>query len=288
MNPFLACIFVELYRTRTFKETCENTNLSIPSLTKYLRQLEAIFDNKPLFFRSKKGLQPTEFGHELYQELSDTYDKLIDIFEVNCDEMGDYFIGGEKDILNNILIESLDKNINYNIQLRYIMDPNIANITDHNINTGLYYDVNLGSLKNKTIVGETQLYLVANKSTMQNIQTDGLTLDEVLNHYTCLTCTNDDKLLQHYLRANTKLQTDEIEKIYLASRKSIIELLKKHNGITILPRFMLKTEDHLAFFPQDTQTMVDIVMVEPHPNYNTKKQQIISQHIQDIFANSEL
>lgn len=232
INLELYKIFVMVSNEENITRASEKLNLTQPAVTKHIKNLERLIGLK-LFMRSNHGIKLTKSGRDLYNEIKDSTNLLINI-ENKYLKVRDINLGIHSTILNNLFSECISQYYitNSKSKINTINDENEQMLLElKNGNIDIIFSKKIDSkYKYKDItfikIGEWNDVLVSKKD--YNSDNKRLTLED-LKKCTIYMPKKTSETPANFFKS-LYCNYDDFRDIKHATYKTIIEIVKNNDG----------------------------------------------------------
>lgn len=244
INLELYKIFVIVSNEENITRASEKLNLTQPAVTKHIKNLERLLGIK-LFVRSNHGIKLTKSGRELYNEIKDSTNLLVNI-ENKYLKVRDINLGIHSTILNNIVGECISRYYieNSNSKINTINDENEQMLLElKNGNLDIIFSKKIDSKYNyKDIkfvkLGEWNDVLISNKDYNTNNKT--LTVEDLKKCTIYMPKKTSETPFNFLKSLNCKY--DDFKDIKHVTYKTITEILKNNDGLGLVTKEFVSEE----------------------------------------------
>ena len=244
VNLELYKIFVTVAKEENITKASEKLNLTQPAVTKHMKNLENLLETK-LFIRSNHGIILTKQGMELYKDIKDSVDVLIN--EENKDlKIKDINLGIHSTILNKMFSDCMSE--------YYIKNTNSKiNVFNHD-NEQMLLELKNGELdiifskkiyaktNDKNIkfikLGEWNEVLIANQN--YKLKNKQMTLEDIKN--TTIYMPKKTSETSHNFFKSLNCNYEDFKDIKHATYKTITEIIKNNDGVGLVTKEFVEEE----------------------------------------------
>lgn len=244
VNLELYKIFVIVAKEKNITKASEKLNLTQPAVTKHMKNLESSLETK-LFIRSNHGIKLTKQGMELYEDIKDAVDVLINE-ENKYLKIKDINLGIHSTILNKIFSDCMSE--------YYIKNTNSKiNVFNHD-NEQMLLELKNGELdiifskkiymktNDKNIkfikLGEWNEVLIANQKYKQ--KNKQMTLEDIKN--TTIYMPKRTSETSHNFFKSLNCKYEDFKDIKHATYKTITEIIKNNDGVGLVTKEFVEEE----------------------------------------------
>ena len=238
VNLELYKIFVTVAKEENITKASEKLNLTQPAVTKHMKNLESILETK-LFIRNNHGIKLTKQGVELYQDIKDSVDVLVNE-ENKYLQTKDINLGIHSTILNKIFSDCMSE--------YYIQNTNSKiNVFNHD-NEQMLLELKNGELdiifskkiyaktNDKNIkfikLGEWNEVLIANQN--YKLKDKQMTLEDTKN--TTIYMPKRTSETSHNFFKSLNCKYEDFKDIKHATYKTITEIIKNNDGMGLVTK----------------------------------------------------
>ena len=244
VNLELYKIFVTVAKEENITKASEKLNLTQPAVTKHMKNLENLLETK-LFIRSNHGIILTKQGMELYKDIKDSVDVLINE-ENKYLQTKDINLGIHSTILNKIFSDCMSE--------YYIQNTNSKiNVFNHD-NEQMLLELKNGELdiifskkiyaktNDKNIkfikLGEWNEVLIANQNC--KLKNKQMTLEDIKN--TTIYMPKRTSETSHNFFKSLNCKYEDFKDIKHATYKTITEIIKNNDGVGLVTKEFVEEE----------------------------------------------
>ena len=244
VNLELYKIFVIVAKEQNITKASEKLNLTQPAVTKHMKNLENLLERK-LFIRSNHGIKLTKQGMELYKDIKDAVDILINE-ENKYLKIKNINLGIHSTILNKIFSDCMSeyyiKNTNSKINvlneeneqmLLALKDGELDIIFSKKIYTKSN-DKNIKFIK----LGEWNEVLIANQNYKRKNKL--VTFEELKN--TTIYMPKKTSETAHNFFQSLNCRYEDFKDIKHATYKTITEIIKNNDGVGLVTKEFVEEE----------------------------------------------
>ena len=244
VNLELYKIFVTVAKEENITKASEKLNLTQPAVTKHMKNLESLLETK-LFIRSNHGIKLTKQGLELYEDIKDSVDVLINE-ENKYLKIKDINLGIHSTILNKIFSDCMSeyyiKNTNSKINvlnqdneqmLLELKNGELDIIFSKKIYTKTN-DKNIKFIK----LGEWNEVLIANQN--YKLKDKQMTLEDIKN--TTIYMPKRRSETSHNFFKSLNCKYEDFKDIKHATYKTITEIIKNNDGVGLVTKEFVEEE----------------------------------------------
>ena len=244
VNLELYKIFVIVAKEQNITKASEKLNLTQPAVTKHMKNLENLLERK-LFIRSNHGIKLTKQGMELYKDIKDAVDILINE-ENKYLKIKNINLGIHSTILNKIFSDCMSeyyiKNTNSKINvlneeneqmLLSLKNGELDIIFSKKIYTK-YNDKNIKFIK----LGEWNEVLIANQNYKRKNKL--VTFEELKN--TTIYMPKKTSETAHNFFQSLNCRYEDFKDIKHATYKTITEIIKNNDGVGLVTKEFVEEE----------------------------------------------
>ena len=244
VNLELYKIFVTVAKEENITKASEKLNLTQPAVTKHMKNLESLLETK-LFIRSNHGIKLTKQGLELYEDIKDSVDVLINE-ENKYLKIKDINLGIHSTILNKIFSDCMSeyyiKNTNSKINvlnqdneqmLLELKNGELDIIFSKKIYTKTN-DKNIKFIK----LGEWNEVLIANQN--YKLKDKQMTLEDIKN--TTIYMPKRTSETSHNFFKSLNCKYEDFKDIKHATYKTITEIIKNNDGVGLVTKEFVEEE----------------------------------------------
>ena len=244
VNLELYKIFVIVAKEQNITKASEKLNLTQPAVTKHMKNLENLLKTK-LFIRSNHGIKLTKQGMELYEEIKNSVEVLINV-ENKYLKMRDINLGIHFTILNKIFSDCMSeyyiKNTNSKINvlneeneqmLLSLKNGELDIIFSKKIYTKSH-DKHIKFIK----LGEWNEVLIANQNYKRKNKL--VTFEELKNTTIYMPKKTSETAHNFFQSLNSKYE--DFKDIKHATYKTITEIIKNNDGIGLVTKEFVEEE----------------------------------------------
>ena len=244
VNLELYKIFIIVAKEQNITKASEKLNLTQPAVTKHMKNLESLLETK-LFIRSNHGIKLTKQGMELYEDIKDAVDILINQ-ENKYLKIKDINLGIHSTILNKIFSDCMSeyyiKNTNSKINvlneeneqmLLSLKNGELDIIFSKKIYTKSQ-DKHIKFIK----LGEWNEVLIANQNYKQKNKL--ITLEDIKN--TTIYMPKKTSETAHNFFQSLNCRYEDFKDIKHATYKTITEIIKNNDGVGLVTKEFVEEE----------------------------------------------
>ena len=244
VNLELYKIFVIVAKEQNITKASEKLNLTQPAVTKHMKNLENLLKTK-LFIRSNHGIKLTKQGMELYEEIKNSVEVLINV-ENKYLKMRDINLGIHSTILNKIFSDCMSeyyiKNTNSKINvlneeneqmLLSLKNGELDIIFSKKIYTKSH-DKHIKFIK----LGEWNEVLIANQNYKRKNKL--VTFEELKN--TTIYMPKKTSETAHNFFQSLNCRYEDFKDIKHATYKTITEIIKNNDGVGLVTKEFVEEE----------------------------------------------
>ena len=244
VNLELYKIFVTVAKEENITKASQKLNLTQPAVTKHMKNLESLLGTK-LFIRSNHGIKLTQKGAELYEDIKDSVDVLINE-ENKYLKIKDINLGIHSTILNKIFSDCMSeyyiKNTNSKINvlnqdneqmLLELKNGELDIIFSKKIYTKTN-DKNIKFIK----LGEWNEVLIANQN--YKLKDKQMTLEDIKN--TTIYMPKRTSETSHNFFKSLNCKYEDFKDIKHATYKTITEIIKNNDGVGLVTKEFVEEE----------------------------------------------
>ena len=244
VNLELYKIFVIVAKEQNITKASEKLNLTQPAVTKHMKNLESILETK-LFIRSNHGIKLTKQGLELYEDIKDSVDVLINE-ENKYLKVKDINLGIHSTILNKIFSDCMSE--------YYIQNTNSKINVFNQDNEQMLLELKNGELdiifskkiymktNDKNIkfikLGEWNEVLIANQN--YKLKNKQMTLEDIKN--TTIYMPKRTSETSHNFFKSLNCKYEDFKDIKHATYKTITEIIKNNDGVGLVTKEFVEEE----------------------------------------------
>ena len=244
VNLELYKIFVIVAKEQNITKASEKLNLTQPAVTKHMKNLENLLERK-LFIRSNHGIKLTKQGMELYKDIKDAVDILINE-ENKYLKIKNINLGIHSTILNKIFSDCMSeyyiKNTNSKINvlneeneqmLLSLKNGELDIIFSKKIYTKSH-DKHIKFIK----LGEWNEVLIANQN--YKLKDKQMTLEDIKN--TTIYMPKRTSETSHNFFKSLNCKYEDFKDIKHATYKTITEIIKNNDGVGLVTKEFVEEE----------------------------------------------
>ena len=244
VNLELYKIFVIVAKEQNITKASEKLNLTQPAVTKHMKNLESILETK-LFIRSNHDIKLTKQGLELYEDIKDSVDVLINE-ENKYLKVKDINLGIHSTILNKIFSDCMSE--------YYIQNTNSKINVFNQDNEQMLLELKNGELdiifskkiymktNDKNIkfikLGEWNEVLIANQN--YKLKNKQMTLEDIKN--TTIYMPKRTSETSHNFFKSLNCKYEDFKDIKHATYKTITEIIKNNDGVGLVTKEFVEEE----------------------------------------------
>ena len=244
VNLELYKIFVIVAKEQNITKASEKLNLTQPAVTKHMKNLENLLKTK-LFIRSNHGIKLTKQGMELYEEIKNSVEVLINV-ENKYLKMRDINLGIHSTILNKIFSDCMSEYYikNTNSKINVLNDENEQMLLslkngelDIIFSKKIYtksHDKHIKFIK----LGEWNEVLIANQNYKRKNKL--VTFEELKNTTIYMPKKTSETAHNFFQSLNSKYE--DFKDIKHATYKTITEIIKNNDGIGLVTKEFVEEE----------------------------------------------
>lgn len=277
INFELYKIFVYVAKEENLTRASEKLNLTQPAVTKHIKNLENILETK-LFIRSNHGIKLTKQGKELYEKIKEPIEILVNIEKQNEKER-DINLGIHSTILNKIFNECMTNYYKTNTKsgINTFNLDNAEMITKlKNAELDIIFSKKMQNI-NKTHdiifikMGTWNDVLISNKN--HKLANKKITIEQ-LKKQTLYMPKRTSETTKNFL-ASTNHKYEDFSNINHMTYKTILEVVKKSDGIGLITKEFLTEELQNADIKiLETEFKIQSVEFGIYINKNNKFQEL--------------
>lgn len=244
VNLELYKIFVTVAKEENITKASEKLNLTQPAVTKHMKNLESILETK-LFIRNNHGIKLTKQGVELYQDIKDSVDVLINE-ENKYLKIKDINLGIHSTILNKIFSDCMSEYYiqNTNSKINVINQDNEQMLLelkngelDIIFSKKIYTKTNDKNIKFIKL-GEWNEVLIANQN--YKLKDKQMTLEDTKN--TTIYMPKRTSETSHNFFKSLNCKYEDFKDIKHATYKTITEIIKNNDGVGLVTKEFVEEE----------------------------------------------
>ena len=244
VNLELYKIFVTVAKEENITKASEKLNLTQPAVTKHMKNLESILETK-LFIRNNHGIKLTKQGVELYQDIKDSVDVLVNE-ENKYLQTKDINLGIHSTILNKIFSDCMSEYYiqNTNSKINVINQDNEQMLLelkngelDIIFSKKIYTKTNDKNIKFIKL-GEWNEVLIANQN--YKLKDKQMTLEDIKN--TTIYMPKRTSETSHNFFKSLNCKYEDIKDIKHATYKTITEIIKNNDGVGLVTKEFVEEE----------------------------------------------
>ena len=244
VNLELYKIFVTVAKEENITKASEKLNLTQPAVTKHMKNLESLLETK-LFIRSNHGIKLTKQGLELYEDIKDSVDVLINE-ENKYLKIKDINLGIHSTILNKIFSDCMSEYYiqNTNSKINVINQDNEQMLLelkngelDIIFSKKIYTKTNDKNIKFIKL-GEWNEVLIANQN--YKLKDKQMTLEDIKN--TTIYMPKRTSETSHNFFKSLNCKYEDFKDIKHATYKTITEIIKNNDGVGLVTKEFVEEE----------------------------------------------
>ncbi len=244
VNLELYKIFVTVAKEENITKASEKLNLTQPAVTKHMKNLESILETK-LFIRNNHGIKLTKQGVELYQDIKDSVDVLVNE-ENKYLQTKDINLGIHSTILNKIFSDCMSEYYiqNTNSKINVINQDNEQMLLelkngelDIIFSKKIYTKTNDKNIKFIKL-GEWNEVLIANQN--YKLKDKQMTLEDIKN--TTIYMPKRTSETSHNFFKSLNCKYEDFKDIKHATYKTITEIIKNNDGVGLVTKEFVEEE----------------------------------------------
>ena len=244
VNLELYKIFVTVAKEENITKASEKLNLTQPAVTKHMKNLESILETK-LFIRNNHGIKLTKQGVELYQDIKDSVDVLVNE-ENKYLQTKDINLGIHSTILNKIFSDCMSEYYiqNTNSKINVINQDNEQMLLelkngelDIIFSKKIYTKTNDKNIKFIKL-GEWNEVLIANQN--YKLKDKQMTLEDTKN--TTIYMPKRTSETSHNFFKSLNCNYEDFKDIKHATYKTITEIIKNNDGMGLVTKEFVEEE----------------------------------------------
>ena len=244
VNLELYKIFVTVAKEENITKASEKLNLTQPAVTKHMKNLESILETK-LFIRNNHGIKITKQGVELYQDIKDSVDVLVNE-ENKYLQTKDINLGIHSTILNKIFSDCMSEYYiqNTNSKINVINQDNEQMLLelkngelDIIFSKKIYTKTNDKNIKFIKL-GEWNEVLIANQN--YKLKDKQMTLEDIKN--TTIYMPKRTSETSHNFFKSLNCKYEDFKDIKHATYKTITEIIKNNDGVGLVTKEFVEEE----------------------------------------------
>lgn len=244
VNLELYKIFVTVAKEENITKASEKLNLTQPAVTKHMKNLESLLETK-LFIRSNHGIKLTKQGLELYEDIKDSVDVLINE-ENKYLKIKDINLGIHSTILNkifsNCMSEYYIKNTNSKINV-FNQDNEQMLLELKNGELDIIFSKKIYTKTNDKHIkfiklGEWNEVLIANQN--YKLKNKQMTLEDIKN--TTIYMPKRTSATSHNFFESLNCKYEDFKDIKHATYKTITEIIKNNDGVGLVTKEFVEEE----------------------------------------------
>ena len=244
VNLELYKIFVTVAKEENITKASEKLNLTQPAVTKDMKNLESILETK-LFIRNNHGIKLTKQGVELYQDIKDSVDVLVNE-ENKYLQTKDINLGIHSTILNKIFSDCMSEYYiqNTNSKINVINQDNEQMLLelkngelDIIFSKKIYTKTNDKNIKFIKL-GEWNEVLIANQN--YKLKDKQMTLEDTKN--TTIYMPKRTSETSHNFFKSLNCKYEDFKDIKHATYKTITEIIKNNDGVGLVTKEFVEEE----------------------------------------------
>lgn len=244
INFELYKIFVYVAKEENLTRASEKLNLTQPAVTKHIKNLENILETK-LFIRSNHGIKLTKQGEELYEKIKEPIEILVNIEKQNEKER-DINLGIHSTILNKIFNECMTNYYKTNTKsgINTFNLDNAEMITKlKNAELDIIFSKKMQNINKPYDIifikmGTWNDILISNKN--HKLANKKITIEQ-LKKQTLYMPKRTSETTKNFL-ASTNHKYEDFSNINHMTYKTILEVVKKSDGIGLITKEFLTEE----------------------------------------------
>lgn len=244
VNLELYKIFVTVAKEENITKASEKLNLTQPAVTKHMKNLESILETK-LFIRNNHGIKLTKQGVELYQDIKDSVDVLVNE-ENKYLQTKDINLGIHSTILNKIFSDCMSEYYiqNTNSKINVLNQDNEQMLLelkngelDIIFSKKIYTKTNDKNIKFIKL-GEWNEVLIANQN--YKLKDKQMTLEDTKN--TTIYMPKRTSETSHNFFKSLNCKYEDFKDIKHATYKTITEIIKNNDGVGLVTKEFVEEE----------------------------------------------
>ena len=244
VNLELYKIFVIVAKEQNITKASEKLNLTQPAVTKHMKNLENLLETK-LFIRSNHGIKLTKQGMELYKDIKDAVDILINE-ENKYLKIKDINLGIHSTILNKIFSDCMSEYYikNTNSKINVLNEENEQMLLalkngelDIIFSKKIYTKTNDKNIKFIKL-GEWNEVLIANQNYKRKDKL--ITLEELKD--TTIYMPKKTSETAHNFFQSLNCRYEDFKDIKHATYKTITEIIKNNDGVGLVTKEFVEEE----------------------------------------------
>lgn len=244
VNLELYKIFVTVAKEENITKASEKLNLTQPAVTKHMKNLESILETK-LFIRNNHGIKLTKQGVELYQDIKDSVDVLVNE-ENKYLQIKDINLGIHSTILNKIFSDCMSEYYiqNTNSKINVLNQDNEQMLLelkngelDIIFSKKIYTKTNDKNIKFIKL-GEWNEVLIANQN--YKLKDKQMTLEDTKN--TTIYMPKRTSETSHNFFKSLNCKYEDFKDIKHATYKTITEIIKNNDGVGLVTKEFVEEE----------------------------------------------
>ena len=244
VNLELYKIFVTVAKEENITKASEKLNLTQPAVTKHMKNLESILETK-LFIRNNHGIKLTKQGVELYQDIKDSVDVLVNE-ENKYLQTKDINLGIHSTILNKIFSDCMSEYYiqNTNSKINVLNQDNEQMLLelkngelDIIFSKKIYTKTNDKNIKFIKL-GEWNEVLIANQN--YKLKDKQMTLEDIKN--TTIYMPKRTSETSHNFFKSLNCKYEDFKDIKHATYKTITEIIKNNDGVGLVTKEFVEEE----------------------------------------------
>ena len=244
VNLELYKIFVIVAKEQNITKASEKLNLTQPAVTKHMKNLENLLETK-LFIRSNHGIKLTKQGMELYKDIKDAVDILINE-ENKYLKIKDINLGIHSTILNKIFSDCMSEYYikNTNSKINVLNEENEQMLLalkngelDIIFSKKIYTKTNNKNIKFIKL-GEWNEVLIANQNYKRKDKL--ITLEELKD--TTIYMPKKTSETAHNFFQSLNCRYEDFKDIKHATYKTITEIIKNNDGVGLVTKEFVEEE----------------------------------------------
>lgn len=244
VNLELYKIFVTVAKEENITKASEKLNLTQPAVTKHMKNLESILETK-LFIRNNHGIKLTKQGVELYQDIKDSVDVLVNE-ENKYLQIKDINLGIHSTILNKIFSDCMSEYYiqNTNSKINVINQDNEQMLLelkngelDIIFSKKIYTKTNDKNIKFIKL-GEWNEVLIANQN--YKLKDKQMTLEDTKN--TTIYMPKRTSETSHNFFKSLNCKYEDFKDIKHATYKTITDIIKNNDGVGLVTKEFVEEE----------------------------------------------
>ena len=244
VNLELYKIFVTVAKEENITKASEKLNLTQPAVTKHMKNLESILETK-LFIRNNNGIKLTKQGVELYQDIKDSVDVLVNE-ENKYLQTKDINLGIHSTILNKIFSDCMSEYYiqNTNSKINVLNQDNEQMLLelkngelDIIFSKKIYTKTNDKNIKFIKL-GEWNEVLIANQN--YKLKDKQMTLEDTKN--TTIYMPKRTSETSHNFFKSLNCKYEDFKDIKHATYKTITEIIKNNDGVGLVTKEFVEEE----------------------------------------------